>query len=406
MRGAWAVGMFLAVAGVNHCFAGGEVYDLCKRATGSLDQRIDACTRIILDNGETKTNRQAAYKNRGNSWAETGNWDSAITDYDYAIELDPKDARIYFNRGLVRSNKGDTDLAIADYDQALKINPKLLEAYGNRGTAWQRKGDYSRAIADYSKAIELDPRAASVYRNRGDVWRGKGEYDKAIADDDQVIQLSPKDYEAYFDRGLAWQEKGDNDRAINDYDRAIALNPKAEKAYNNRGLSWSIKGDQGRAIADYDKALDLDPKYSSAYMHRGIFFFFGGRIDKAEADFSEVVNHSPANPYGAIWLALAQRARNQTANSEVAERNLDMKKWPAPVLKLLDGKLQPAEVISTASSSVEKCEAEFYVGVFDQVSSRRADAMGQYRSATESCPVTFVEYTEARLALQQLGAAP
>jgi len=83
-----------------------------------------------------------------------------------------------------------------------------------------------------------------------------------------------------------------------------------------------------------------------------------------------------------------------------------MKKWPAPVPKLLEGKLQPPELIATASGSVEKCEADFYVGAFDQVSNRTADAMGWYRAATESCPVTFVEYAEARLAMKQLGAVP
>ncbi|MDG4897727.1 hypothetical protein P9272_29750 [Mesorhizobium sp. WSM4976] len=38
-----------------------------------------------------------------------------------------------------------------------------------------------------------------------------------------------------------------------------------------------------------------------------------------------------------------------------------MKKWPAPVLKLLASKLKSAELIATASNSVEKCEADFYV---------------------------------------------
>ncbi|TGV64850.1 hypothetical protein EN792_068475 [Mesorhizobium sp. M00.F.Ca.ET.149.01.1.1] len=83
-----------------------------------------------------------------------------------------------------------------------------------------------------------------------------------------------------------------------------------------------------------------------------------------------------------------------------------MKKWPAPVLKLLEGKLQPAEVLATASSPVQKCEADFYVGVFDQVSNRTAEATSQYRAATESCPVTSAEYAKAKQALKQLGAVP
>src|SRR5580700_1889733 len=42
-------------------------------------------------------------------------------------------ALLYNNRGVEYANKGDVDRAIADYDQAIALDPKLAAAYNNRG---------------------------------------------------------------------------------------------------------------------------------------------------------------------------------------------------------------------------------------------------------------------------------
>ena len=68
------------------------------------------------------------------------------------------DAQAYNNRGIAYAEKGDYDRAIQDYDKAIKLNLDFAEAYFNRGLAYAEKGDYDRAIQDYDKASELRPR--------------------------------------------------------------------------------------------------------------------------------------------------------------------------------------------------------------------------------------------------------
>ena len=69
-------------------------------------------------------------------------------------------------RGNDWAERGEFDLAIADYDAAISINPLFAEALVNRGVAWARKGDLDRAIADYDAALRISPRDAKAIRNR------------------------------------------------------------------------------------------------------------------------------------------------------------------------------------------------------------------------------------------------
>jgi ankyrin repeat protein/cytochrome c-type biogenesis protein CcmH/NrfG len=133
----------------------------------------------------------AAYNKRGCAYADKGDYDRAISDFDKALELDPNYAFAYSNRGYAYADKGDYDRAISDLDKALELDPRYAEAYLNRGLACYRKGSYDRAISDFDKALELNPKLALAYLNRGNAYRHKSDYDRAISDYKKFIELAP-----------------------------------------------------------------------------------------------------------------------------------------------------------------------------------------------------------------------
>ena len=71
--------------------------------------------------------------------------------------------------------KGDSDSAISDYDKAIEINARYAVAYLNRGSAFEAKGDHDRAIADYSKMIEINAQDAEAYYGRAFAMLDNGE---------------------------------------------------------------------------------------------------------------------------------------------------------------------------------------------------------------------------------------
>ena len=126
------------------------------------------------------------------------------------------------DRGVNHFNKGEYDRAIQNYDYAIQLNSEFALAFNNRGEAYRRKGEYDRAIADFDQAIQLDtlegPRKAWPFSNRGGAYLAKGDHDRAIADFDQAIKLKSDFVAAFYKRGLVYANKGEYVRMIADYD--------------------------------------------------------------------------------------------------------------------------------------------------------------------------------------------
>tara|TARA_B100000700_G_scaffold314504_1_gene401179 strand:+ start:872 stop:1450 length:579 start_codon:yes stop_codon:yes gene_type:complete len=133
-------------------------------------------------------------------------------------------AVFYYNRGVDKSNAGDYYGAISDYNKAIEINPRYADAYYNRGLAKRKSGDNYGAISDYSKAIEITPMNESAYYNRGNVkGRDLKDYYGAISDFSKVIEINPRNANAYGNRGLAKKFIGDMEGACSDWRKSASM---------------------------------------------------------------------------------------------------------------------------------------------------------------------------------------
>ncbi|MFB2923424.1 tetratricopeptide repeat protein [Aerosakkonema funiforme] len=99
----------------------------------------------------------------------SGQYGAAIEDFDWLLQLNYQDDRLYYKRGLMHSKLGYHLRAIDDFDRALSIKPNLAEAYYHRGIARTGFGDKFSAIADFEQA-------ANLFQQRGD----SANYQKAL----------------------------------------------------------------------------------------------------------------------------------------------------------------------------------------------------------------------------------
>jgi tetratricopeptide (TPR) repeat protein len=118
--------------------------------------------------------------------------DRAITEYQQAIQLDPKVALPHYGLGLALQIKGDLDGAITEYLTVIELDPKDARPHINLGYALWNKGDLDGAITEYQKAILLDPKDAPLHNNLGVALSDKGDLEGAIAEYQQAIRLDPK----------------------------------------------------------------------------------------------------------------------------------------------------------------------------------------------------------------------
>lgn len=250
---------------------------------------IERLTRAI----DLDPKNAEAYFNRGIAYANKGELNNAIADYDKAIELNPENLNAYLVRGSVHANRRELNKAIADYDKAIELDSENSTAFFVRGSAYAGKGEFDNAMADYDKAITLDSASPDAYLGRGTVYLQKDEWDNAIADYDKVIELNPKSSATYVNRGTAYVKKGELDNAIIDYNKVIELSPESPDGYFNLGSVYVKKERWDMAITNINKAIELAPKDPTAYFHRGTTYAKKGELDNAITDYGKAIELNP-----------------------------------------------------------------------------------------------------------------
>ena len=91
------------------------------------------------------------------------------------------EARAHFDRGVEFSLKGELDSAIKEYEAAININPGIPEAHNNLGFAYMDQGELDKAVVHQKKALELKPELANGYFGLAMAYEKMGRKDEAIA---------------------------------------------------------------------------------------------------------------------------------------------------------------------------------------------------------------------------------
>jgi lipoprotein NlpI len=271
------------------------------------------------------------------------------------------------------------------------------------------------AIAGCTHIIEdakQKPKARGVaFYNRGNAYVLKGDHDKAIADFDEALKLDPKNASILNNRGNARSDKGESDAAMADFEAALKINPRYAAAYFNRGNALAAKGETDRALKDYDAAIKNNKRNVNAYIARGALFLASGASAKARADMKQAARLAPKNAYAVLWSDIAERRAKQKGRlaAKNGTKGLDMKAWPAPVVRLYAGEIKPDAVLAGADSpsdtvkAAQVCEANFYSGEYALIGGSREDAAKLFQAAVKDCPRGFLEGIAAAAELKGMG---
>lgn len=119
---------------------------------------IDDCNIALNYPRTTRKERASILVNRGILYNHMGEYDSALADFEAALELFSEFPEAYINRGNVYFYTGQIEQAIADYNRAIQRNStKQHTAYFNRGLANESRQQPNAAFEDFVRANELKP---------------------------------------------------------------------------------------------------------------------------------------------------------------------------------------------------------------------------------------------------------
>lgn len=138
---------------------------LSLKTRGQYDQAIEILDEILEREGNAIA-RSNEYALRGKIKREAGRYESAIGDYDEAIELDPENHQFHYERGITNVIRGEPETGLEDFGAAIEREPEDETLRQVRAETRLTVGELETALQDAEKAVELsdtpDDRAVSL----------------------------------------------------------------------------------------------------------------------------------------------------------------------------------------------------------------------------------------------------
>src|SRR6476661_7001024 len=221
--------------------------------------------------------------------------ETALKDFDKAIEINPTYMMAIVNRGATYESLGSKEEAIASLEKALAVNPDSPnpEVIFRIANLRYLLNDFTGSIADYNRLLAMDKLYPRIYSHRAGSKAMMGQAEEALRDADKALSVDPKDEEAYNSRGLSNRLRGRLDEAMNDFSLAIHIKEDYSRPYNNRGTVYLAQGQPERAIGDFSKAIQLDSHFADPYSNRGSAKHQLGRDEEALTDLDAALRLNP-----------------------------------------------------------------------------------------------------------------
>jgi len=302
----------------------------------------------------------------------------ACSDIIARPSTSPRDRSIaLFFRALAEFDSKNHDSAIEDLKAAIKANPGVWQADWILAIDAMKRRDSKSAYAYWGSVVKTQPDLSRVYERRALSADWAGMRLEALADYDKAIRLGgsgAKLAELYQARGDVYEGLHEFDKAISAYSESIRLG----------GLGY-----RGRARIEY----------------------FKGNFAAADGDLQR--EKGPYDGYYFIWLYLVEAHLGKDALEKLRRRaaDLDLGKWPGPIVRAVLGEISPAQVMPPGEpvewsaldrKKAAECELSFYLGEQALLRGNRTMAKRLFQTAVNSGIGEYIEYRASQHELTKL----
>lgn len=230
---------------------------------------------------------------------------------DKALQLGERIAPVHVTSGLILTGKGQYELALTEFQRALEIDPRNSDAYRELARVYDRINMIDKAEATYKKAIQLRPNLISGYHLLGNFYYGHGRYEEAAAQYRKMIDLAPDSYWGYNNLGAVYLNLERWTDARQTFEKVLQITPDWA-ALSNLGTLDFEEGRFAEAARKYEKAIAQNSQRYDLYANlASAYYWMPGQQEKARENCLKAVQMAeqelkvnPKDTYALSHLAL------------------------------------------------------------------------------------------------------
>ena len=192
----------------------------------------------------------ASHANLGNFYMESRNFPAAVSCFETATKLEPRQIGPMVNASMAYSNMAQNDKAEQSLRRALKIEPNNAATNFNMGLLLGEKGRLPEAELALRTALKTDPQMAEAAFNLG-VILGENNLDEAIVWCQKAHELRPTDPKYAHTLAFYQRKNGNIDGAVELLRKVIRYEPSYLNAYLLLGEIYEERLDFSAAAKIY-----------------------------------------------------------------------------------------------------------------------------------------------------------
>jgi len=199
---------------------------------------------------------------KGDALWDTAEYEQAAVMYGKAIQKKPS-AELYYKRGSMFYNLQKYNTALDDFNSAINLDKDFEKAYKWRGYTYNVLEDYKSAASDlrnYTRVVQDDHDALITFSL---VLYGNDEVDDAIKAAAAAITLDPDNADGFNLRGYGYLIKKDYKAASGDFIAVLKIDP--ENAYAKESLAEINRIEEQAARDSLRRMMGSGDPYTDLY---------------------------------------------------------------------------------------------------------------------------------------------
>ena len=200
---------------------------------------------------------------------------------EYSKAVAQVKAKESIEKGVALMNVENYESALSAFNNAVEIDPTNSWAYINKGWALIALGNYYQALDMLNRASDIDPQNPWIYIHRGSTHIILENYQQGLIDEEKAISLDATISLAYIDRGWAYSGFGNFRQALEDMNKAAQMDPNNPAVYMMRAWVHNALGNKRQALDDFDKSLNLAPNNSWTLWNIAAYYALNSEKEKS-----------------------------------------------------------------------------------------------------------------------------
>jgi len=211
--------------------------------------------------------RQVAsdYYDLGNAYAELGQYEKAISEFQAALNVDPAFVKADYNLALAYAHAKRTGDAVSVLKRLLAADPQNTQLLSALGWAYHLSGKDEESLVQYKLVISLSPADLNALYNSGIILWKLNRQQEAMDQFTGLLSKSPEDTDALYAAGSLLLSMDDPAASGDMLSRYLAKKPGDTEGWYLVAAGAERQKKYSRALEAYEKIVAIDPAKGDAW---------------------------------------------------------------------------------------------------------------------------------------------